>query len=171
MLISYTTNAFPEDYTPTVFDNYSTNLMVNSQPVNLCLFDTAGQDDYDRQRPLSYHQTDIFLVCYSLVDADSLNAVRDKWMPELQTHCPGVPVMLIGTKQDLAEERERNKKPPVIDTAVRNNLITSLGFVQHLECSALTQKGLSEIFDAACKVVLKPQQKGKGPASGCCAIL
>jgi len=74
-------------------------------------------------------------------------------------------------RKDLAEERERNKKPSIIDTAVRNNLITSLGFVQHLECSALTQKGLSEIFDAACKVVLKPQQKKPQPLAGCCTIL
>ena len=47
-----------------VFDNYAVTVMIGGEPYTLGLFDTAGQEDYDRLRPLSYPQTDVFLVCF-----------------------------------------------------------------------------------------------------------
>lgn len=50
--------------------------MIGGEPYTLGLFDTAGQEDYDRLRPLSYPQTDVFLVCFSVVAPSSFENVK-----------------------------------------------------------------------------------------------
>ena len=66
MLLAYSQNEFPQNYVPTVFENYAVKAIVDAQPTQLELWDTAGQEDYDRIRPLSYPNTDVFLVLFSV---------------------------------------------------------------------------------------------------------
>ena len=60
------------------------------------LIDTAGQEDYDRLRPLSYNKADIFLVCYSVVVPASYTNVKETWIPELMEHAPDIPILMVG---------------------------------------------------------------------------
>jgi len=151
LLISYTTNAFPNEYIPTVFDNYSANVMVNGKPINLGLWDTAGQEDYDRLRPLSYPQTDVFLVCFSIISPASFENVKSKWYPEIQHHCPGTPLILVGTKSDLRGDsgmisQLASKGLKMIDKDQALGLAKEIGAAEYHECSALTQEGLKTVF-------------------------
>jgi Ras-related C3 botulinum toxin substrate 1 len=176
LLISYTTNAFPGEYIPTVFDNYSANVMVDGKPVNLGLWDTAGQEDYDRLRPLSYPQTDVFLVCFSVISPSSFENVKSKWYPEISHHAPGVPFLLIGTKVDLRDDDEqvmrlKDKKLEPITEARGNQMAAQLGAQKYLECSALTQKGLKNVFDEAIRSVLTSKAQKPKKSSSSCAIL
>ncbi|ETV69456.1 hypothetical protein H257_14826 [Aphanomyces astaci] len=178
VLISYTTNAFPGEYIPTVFDNYSANVMVDTKPINLGLWDTAGQEDYDRLRPLSYPQTDVFLICFSVVSPASFENVKAKWFPEIQHHAPGVPFILVGTKLDLRDDEEtidrlKEKRVKPITTEQGEALKNELGAFKYLECSALTQKGLKQVFDEGIRCVLQHHKNPKKTARkfGGCSIL
>lgn len=164
----------PQDYVPTVFDNYSANVMVDGKPINLGLWDTAGQEDYDRLRPLSYPQTDVFLVAFSLISRPSFENVKAKWWPELKHHAPGVPMILVGTKLDLRSDpatvqKLREKSPPTQPISFEEGLdmMKAIAAVKYLECSALTQKGLKTVFDEAIRVVLVPPTNKKKKGSKC----
>ncbi|GFZ03003.1 RAC-like 2 [Actinidia rufa] len=94
MLISYTSNMFPTDYVPTVFDNFSANVVVDGSTVNLGLWDTAGQEDYNRLRPLSYRGADVFLLAFSLISKASYENIYKKWIPELRHYATTTPIVL-----------------------------------------------------------------------------
>jgi len=181
LLISYTTNAFPGEYIPTVFDNYSANVMVDGKTINLGLWDTAGQEDYDRLRPLSYPQTDVFLICFSVVSPPSFENARAKWNPEVSHHCPSVPKLLVGTKTDLRDDSEtlgrlHDKRMNPITKEQGESMAKELGCMKYLECSALTQAGLKTVFDEAIRTVLNPRpvfpggKKGKKEKQGRCSL-
>jgi len=166
MLIAYTTNAFPGEFIPTVFDNYSANVMVDGKPINLGLWDTGGREDYDRLRPLSYPQTDVFCICFSIASPSSYENVSSKWYPEVSHHCPNTPVILVGTKLDLREDvdtvaklKEKNLTPISYEQGLAK--AKQINAVKYIECSALTQKGLKTVFDEAIRAVLVPPPKKK----------
>ncbi|CAG8563167.1 4071_t:CDS:2 [Ambispora leptoticha] len=144
-----------------VFDNYAVTVMIGDEPYTLGLFDTAGQEDYDRLRPLSYPQTDVFLVCFSVTSPASFENVKEKWFPEVHHHCPGVPCLIVGTQVDLrddptvVEKLSRQKMRPVTSEQ-GERLAKELGAVKYVECSALTQKGLKNVFDEAIVAALEP---------------
>ena len=161
LLISYTTNQFPADYVPTVFDNYAVTVMIGDEPYTLGLFDTAGQEDYDRLRPLSYPSTDVFLVCFSVISPPSFENVKEKWFPEVHHHCPGVPCLVVGTQIDLRDDKviieklQRQGLRP-ITSEQGSRLARELKAVKYVECSALTQRGLKNVFDEAIVAALEP---------------
>ncbi|KAJ3195592.1 Rho GTPase protein rac1, partial [Entophlyctis luteolus] len=149
------------------FDNYATIVQVDNRRINLVLWDTAGQEDYDRLRPLSYPQTDVFLICFSLVNPSSFENVKAKWYPEVSHHSPGSPVILVGTKLDLRDDREIVQRLAIhrmapIQYQQGSFRAKEIGAVKYLECSALTQKGLKNVFDDAIRAVFYPQ-KVKNP--------
>ena len=161
MLMSFSQDIFPEEYLPTVFDNYSKNTIVDGNLINLGLWDTAGQEDYDRIRPLSYPQTDVFIICFAITSPASFENVKAKWYPEIAHHS-GLrkPIVLCGTKLDLREDAavirklgEKNLCPVTYPQGLK--LCKELKITEYVECSALNQKGLKTVFDAAVRLVLQ----------------
>ncbi len=105
-LISATTGQFPEEYVPTIFDNYTEDRVLNDgTPCSVYLWDTRGRgpEDYHRLRPLSYSQTDTFVVCFDVSNRSSFENVTEKWIPEIRRFGPEAPVLLLATKTDLSK--------------------------------------------------------------------
>ncbi|KAF0978477.1 hypothetical protein FDP41_002297 [Naegleria fowleri] len=176
LLISFSSNTFPEDYVPTVFDNYSANVMYKNTTVSLGLWDTAGQDDYDRLRPLSYPDAQVFLVCFSVVNHTSLTNVKAKWVPEVRHHCPKVPIVLAGTKCDLRKDKDYIQREglQVVSPEEGQRVAKEVGAQYYSECSAKSQEGLKETFNYVIECVLDPKSPDVGKKNekkGKCEIL
>jgi len=105
-LIRFNTHAFPFEYIPTYFDNFAQNIFVDNRVINLNAFDTVSRGDYERLRPLTYPQTDVVIIGFSVISPMSYENVKLKWYPEIRHHCPSVPVILCGMKLDLRTDRD-----------------------------------------------------------------
>uniref|UniRef100_A0A2P2JJI6 Uncharacterized protein n=1 Tax=Rhizophora mucronata TaxID=61149 RepID=A0A2P2JJI6_RHIMU len=170
LLVSYTSNTFP-DYVHTAFENFSANVVVDGSTVNLGLWDTAGHEDYDRLRPLGYPEADVFILAFSLISKASYENIANKWIPELRHYNPGVPIILVGTKLDLREDKQFFVDHPgavAITTSRGAELRKLIGAAAYIECSSKTQQNVKAVFDAAIKVVFQPpNQKKEEKGSKC----
>eukprot|EP00301_Raphidiophrys_heterophryoidea_P026199 c8987_g1_i3.p1 GENE.c8987_g1_i3~~c8987_g1_i3.p1 ORF type:complete len:142 (+),score=25.61 c8987_g1_i3:260-685(+) len=140
------------------------------------LLDHTGQEDYDRLRPLSYPETDVFLICFSIVNPSSLMNVECKWVPEVTHHTAGVPYVLVGTKVDLRKDPQilmklkgRSEEP--VATELGQAKARQLNASCYMECSALTQAGLKAVFDEAIRAALRARALVPAEESGLCTLL
>lgn len=166
LLYVFTLGEFPTQYHPTVFENYVTDCRIDGKPVQLALWDTAGQEEYERLRPLSYHNSHVILIGFALDVPDSLENARTKWVAEVKKYCPDTPYVLIGLKKDLrltTKDRVRFIQAPQGEAVAKE-----IGAKRYMESSSLTGEGVDDIFEAATRLSLLLAEK---PALSCCAIL
>ncbi len=115
LILTFLNNAFPHDCIPSCMHPSSVKMVVDGKELGLEVWHTAGAQDYDRLRPLSYNNTDVFIVCFSVVSPTSFASVFEKWIPELRHHAPHTPFVLLGTQTDLRED-------PVIVSCIAQQL-------------------------------------------------
>eukprot|EP01094_Clydonella_sp_ATCC50884_P029045 TRINITY_DN893_c0_g1_i1.p1 TRINITY_DN893_c0_g1~~TRINITY_DN893_c0_g1_i1.p1 ORF type:complete len:180 (-),score=53.73 TRINITY_DN893_c0_g1_i1:218-757(-) len=144
-------------YVPTVFENMTHTMEYEGGKVLLLLWDTAGQEDYDRLRPLSYPGSDVVLLCFSLMNEISYEAILEKWNPEINVYISDVPKILVGTKADL---RDMDMADPhadgktLITKEKGQELADEIGAAAYCEVSAKTGQGLANLYETAVKIVL-----------------
>uniref|UniRef100_A0A3Q0KPD9 Putative rho GTPase n=1 Tax=Schistosoma mansoni TaxID=6183 RepID=A0A3Q0KPD9_SCHMA len=184
LLIVFSKDQFPEVYVPTVFENYVADIEVDNKQIELALWDTAGQEDYNRLRPLSYPDTDVILMCYSIDryhvsgrkkrfsfflfnlmnSPDSLSNIKEKWIPEVKHFCPNTPIILVGNKSDLRyddkviNELARLGQHPVTSSEAKA-VSAYIGAYGEIECSAKTKENVRQVFELASRACLKIQKK------------
>jgi small GTP-binding protein len=133
------------------------------------LWDTAGQEDFDRLRPLSYPDSDIVCICFSLVDRRSFLNVKEKWHPEVKHYLADVPTFLCGTKADLRDSGAADQISGKVEPVTRAEgeaAAKDLACASYFEVSAKARTNVDELFNAAIDVVLKHRKGGKGGAGG-----
>ncbi|KAJ7055556.1 GTP-binding protein, rho subfamily [Mycena amicta] len=153
LLIVFSEGKFPTKYLPTVFENHVADITIDNVPVELTLWDTAGQEEYDRLRPLSYPDTHVVIICYAVDSPDSLENVREKWMPEVKHYChQDMPVVLVGCKADLRVNEGGN----AVTTTRQQGVLMQreIGAGAYAECSAKTGVGVHEVFQIATRAAL-----------------
>ncbi|XP_068562246.1 rho-related GTP-binding protein RhoF [Cebidichthys violaceus] len=166
LLLVYAKGDFPENYAPSVFEKYVTTISLGRKEIKLNLYDTAGQEDYDRLRPLSYQEADLILVCFDVTNPTSHENVLIKWHPEVKHFCRDTPVILIGCKTDLRKDKECARKLKAMNQApitytqgeeTRQQMNAEL----YLECSAKYQENVEDVFREATKRTLAFNRKQK----------
>jgi len=174
LLNVFTRGFFTQVYEPTVFENYVHDLYVEDQLVELSLWDTAGQEEFDRLRSLSYAETHVVMICFSVDNPTSLENVESKWLEEILEHCPGVKLILVALKCDLRDDphvKERlqryGTRPAQYEEGVA--VARRIRASRYLECSAKHNRGVNEVFNEAARVSLSTRPKGPGKES--CIIM
>lgn len=140
--------------------------------MQMVLWDTAGQEDYELLRPLSYPNTDVLLLCFAVDNRDSYENIFQKWVPEVRHFCPKAPLLLVGTKADLragSVDAQKKGAKMVIPCSDGSKLAKSIDAVGYVECSAKTREGIQEVFETAARAAIgHTRQRRRGLV---CALL
>ncbi|KIK23673.1 hypothetical protein PISMIDRAFT_679131 [Pisolithus microcarpus 441] len=164
LLNVFTRGFFTQVYEPTVFENYVHDIWVDDQLVELSLWDTAGQEEFDRLRSLSYAETHVVMICFSVDNPVSLENVETKWIEEVVEHCPGVKLILVALKCDLRDDRnvaERLARHGLRSVQYEEGLTVArrIRASRYLECSSKHNRGVSEVFYEAARLSLTTRPK------------
>ncbi|GAV02951.1 hypothetical protein RvY_13452 [Ramazzottius varieornatus] len=170
LLSVFANNVFPEDHIPTVFETFLADVDVAGEKIQLYLWDTAGQEDFDKLRPFSYPDTDVILLVFAIDDPQSLTNATTKWMPEVVEYCPDVPVILVGTKRDLRKDEEATfeRKPRTVTTQYAKSRADAMKVKAYMECSAKHREGVREIFDTAARFAMRRNHDRSSTVCHCC---
>ncbi|KAF8309631.1 ras-domain-containing protein [Clavulina sp. PMI_390] len=135
-----------------VFDTSAVTISLGKDQHTLNLFDTDGTFLEHTKRASTYIQSEVLLVCFSVVSPQSFQNVEANWVPEIRHYCPYVPWLLVGTQIDLREDpqvlqRLSSKGEGAVTVEQGEELARKLGAFAYVECSAWTQTGLKDVFD------------------------
>lgn len=188
LAMTYINNKFPDkDPTQSFYD--CRYLVVNRMPIALDLVDAGTKKEFESLRSVHYPGTDVFIICFSLVDVTSFLNVRQKWLPEIiefEKSCPssdrkkGIPIILAGLKSDLRtfgskrliKQLER-RGPSSVSWSKGQECGRRISAVKYVECSSKQNSGVKNVFDEAVKAVITRRRRKKKRSSvlSCCIIL
>ncbi|KAH8114925.1 rho small monomeric GTPase [Phellopilus nigrolimitatus] len=166
LLSCFALGEFPKEYV-SIFDNYVAEIRLDGKSVQLALWDTAGQEEYERLRPLSYSKSHVILIAFGIDTPDSLDNVAVKWIEEVRSICgPSIPVLLVGCKSDLRQPPGSPLAHNYVQTATAQEMAREIGARAYKECSALRSEGVDDVFEAATRASMLMREGVEGRGGG-----
>ncbi|KAG8453609.1 hypothetical protein GDO86_000296 [Hymenochirus boettgeri] len=157
LLVRFTSEAFPDSYRPTVYENTGVDVFMDGIQISLGLWDTAGNDSFRNIRPLSLQNADIVLLCFSVANHSSFLNIRNKWISEVKRQLPHVPVLVVATQTD---QRELDHlRIPCINSVDGKQLAQDIRAKGYLECSSLSNRGVQQVFECAVRTAINQAKK------------
>ncbi|XP_077536752.1 rho-related GTP-binding protein RhoG-like [Haemaphysalis longicornis] len=155
LLYAFTSKIFLNNYRPVVLrGNETCSLVVDGVTANLRLLVSASQEyHHENLRLLSYRETDVFLLCFSISSEASFNKIETRWLPELEHHCPAARCVVVATKADLRQEESADV---LVTPEAGKKLSSKIKAYSYIECSAKTATNVQEVFEEAVRAVLQP---------------
>ncbi|KAG9494638.1 hypothetical protein GDO78_002139 [Eleutherodactylus coqui] len=146
---------------------------VDGKQVELALWDTAGQEDCDRLRTLSYPDMNVILMCFSVDNPNSLENIPKKWVPEVKNFCPNVSIILVANKKDLRNNENIDKElaRKLVRTEDGQAMAIRISTYEYLEYSAKTNDGVKELSQMASRAAVQKRRGASGKCSSGCKLL
>ena len=126
----------------------------------MSLWDTIGDEAYDRLRPLNYPKADVFLICFSIAEPSSFESVKTKWYHELTSwsNLMDSTWVLLGLhaderKKEYKFSKEIDEERNIVSREEAEQLAKDMGRwtkknVPYVECDARDKSGLQAVVEA-----------------------
>ncbi|XP_015683924.1 rho-related GTP-binding protein RhoH [Protobothrops mucrosquamatus] len=157
LLLRFISETFPDAYRPTVYENTGVDVFLDGSQISLGLWDTAGSDSFKSIRPLSYQQADVVLMCYSVANHGSFHSLRNKWVTEIRTHLPRIPILVVATQIDQRDTGPHSAT--CISPVHGKQLAKDLRAKGYVECSSLANRGIQKVFECAVRTAVNQAKK------------
>ena len=130
LIYRFVRDAFPEAHDPTIEDNYKAMVEINNESIEIQIVDTAGEEDYQNMLDQWIDVADGFLLVFAINDKDTFNVLDEKYKRIEKHKEKNVPIILVGNKCDLENERQVTKEEA--------NQKATAWKAKYIETSALT---------------------------------
>ncbi|TKR63113.1 hypothetical protein L596_026988 [Steinernema carpocapsae] len=161
LIFAYAIDTNPEPTIPSEFNDFYININIDKKLIGLKISNISDVEDIEYLRYNEYNTRNVFIVCFSIACPDSFISARDRWIPEIQDHFPGAPIVFVGMKSDLRSSIATVKhlqilgKSPVSKKKAQRTALR-FGNVKYADCSVTSAQDVRAVFEKATKAVLDP---------------
>ncbi|CAF1116042.1 unnamed protein product [Adineta steineri] len=164
LLFTFKDDQFVSTSGITMLNKYQKNVQIDEKIIDFTFYDITGIEHYENFRALSYPDTNIILICFSVDNPVSVTSITDRWIQEVRYFCNQCPVILVACKKDLrtdphviARLKQEGEKP--VTTDIGGQLAIQIKADAYMECSAKTREGIQDLFVHAARLSLKKRSR------------